>query len=293
MKKKILLLMGIFAIGIALHAQVGVNTQNPQGVFHIDVRGNTSGATNVSDDMIVNASGTGVSVGLGGFPQSNASLTLHSKNKGFQTTTVKLKNTLDVTTVSGVEEGMIVYNDNQTTDQYPNDVTKGIYLFIDNKWALIKTREYTGIPSFLTLPADFAMGAAAGMGSQAGNATKMDFRPAGATNIQIKEKGAYAFSLRTFLFIYTTLTGTPNIARGVYYIFLMGKPENSSTWVVKDLAEINTPMYRTTNESSYSITLGANFEVNEIAEIRIARNPGIVPTGVRAYGTNLTYWKLN
>lgn len=292
MKKKFLILFGIFNVGLA-QAQVGINTQSPQGVFHIDVKGNTSGVTNISDDMIVQLSGTGVSVGLGGLPQSNASLTLHSQNKGFQTTSVKLKNTLDITTVPNSEEGMIVYNDNETTDQYPNDVTRGLYLFIDNKWALIKTREYTGIPSFLTLPSDFAMGSASGMGSQAVNATKMDFRPTGATNIQIKEKGAYAFSLRTFLFIYTPLSGTPNITRGVYYIFLMGKLENSSTWVVKDLAEMNPPMYRTTNESSYSITVGANFEVNEIAEIRIARNPGMVPSGVRAYGTNLTYWKLN
>ncbi len=293
MKKKILLLMGIFSIGI-LQAQVGINTKAPQGVFHIDVNGNTSGATNISDDMIVKLSGTGVSVGLGGVPDSSASLSLFSNNKGFQTTTVKLANTLDTKTIANVEEGMVVYNENETTNQYPNDVTKGLYLFVDNKWGLIKSRDYTGIPSFISLFADFEMGSvASGTGANASTASKMDFRPNGETVIQIKEKGAYAFSLRTFLFLYTTVTGTPAIVRGGYYIYLMGKAANSSTWVVKDLAEMNPPMYRSTNESTYSITLGANFEVDEIAEIRIARGAAGRRSGVRAYGTNLTYWKLN
>lgn len=293
MKKKILLLMGIFSIGIA-QAQVGINTKNPEGVFHIDVKGNTSGTTNISDDMIAKLSGTGVSVGLGGVPDSSVSLSLFSNNKGFQTTTVKLSNTLDTKTIANVEEGMIVYNENETTNQYPNDVTKGLYLFVDNRWGLIKSREYTGIPSFIPLFADFEMGSVvSGTGAHASTASKMDFRPSGATIIQIKEKGAYAFSLRTFLFLYSIVSGTPSIVRGGYYIYLMGKAANSSTWIVKDLAEMNPPMYRSTNESTYSITLGANFEVDEIAEIRIARGASGLRTGVRAYGTNLTYWKLN
>ena len=40
MKKKILLLMGIFTIGF-IHAQVGINTQNPQGMLHIKSAGST------------------------------------------------------------------------------------------------------------------------------------------------------------------------------------------------------------------------------------------------------------
>lgn len=45
MKKKFLLLMGGFSIGILLHAQVGINTQNPLGVFHID-GASTAASTN-------------------------------------------------------------------------------------------------------------------------------------------------------------------------------------------------------------------------------------------------------
>ncbi|WP_139262133.1 hypothetical protein [Dysgonomonas macrotermitis] len=56
MKKKILLLMGIFSFGIS-YAQVGINTQNPQGIFHIDTKSNTSGSSNISDDILVDSNG--------------------------------------------------------------------------------------------------------------------------------------------------------------------------------------------------------------------------------------------
>ena len=61
MKKKILLLMGIFSIGI-LCAQVGINTNNPQRLFHIDPKGDTNGTDNTSDDVIVTESGN---IGIG------------------------------------------------------------------------------------------------------------------------------------------------------------------------------------------------------------------------------------
>lgn len=60
MKKKMLLLMGIFFIG-TIHAQVGINTLNPYGIFHIDPLANTGGTAaapvNDTDDVTVNAKG--------------------------------------------------------------------------------------------------------------------------------------------------------------------------------------------------------------------------------------------
>lgn len=61
MKKKLLLLLGIFSLGI-IHAQVGINTKNPQGVLHIDGKGNTSGTSNISDDVLINSNGN---IGIG------------------------------------------------------------------------------------------------------------------------------------------------------------------------------------------------------------------------------------
>lgn len=58
MMKKILLLMGIFYIGITyVYGQVGINTQNPQGVLHIDSKGDTSLSTNTDDDIVVDNNG--------------------------------------------------------------------------------------------------------------------------------------------------------------------------------------------------------------------------------------------
>ncbi|SHF18382.1 hypothetical protein [Dysgonomonas macrotermitis] len=63
MKKKILLLMGIFSSGI-ICSQVGINTQNPLGVFHVDPLANTNvtGTNGYEDDVIVTSTGN---VGIG------------------------------------------------------------------------------------------------------------------------------------------------------------------------------------------------------------------------------------
>ncbi|SHF77320.1 hypothetical protein SAMN05444362_1104 [Dysgonomonas macrotermitis] len=61
MKKKCLLLLGIFSFGIS-HAQVGINTQNPQGIFHIDPQADTSGTSGSGDDVVVKDNGY---VGIG------------------------------------------------------------------------------------------------------------------------------------------------------------------------------------------------------------------------------------
>lgn len=64
MKKKILLLMGIFSFGVLLHAQVGINTQNPQGIFHIDGAGDNtaSSSSKYANDFIVTPDGK---IGIG------------------------------------------------------------------------------------------------------------------------------------------------------------------------------------------------------------------------------------
>jgi len=52
---------------IALCAQVGIKTENPQGIFHIDGQGNTNGNLNRADDVIITQNGH---VGIGTIPSS-------------------------------------------------------------------------------------------------------------------------------------------------------------------------------------------------------------------------------
>lgn len=64
MKKKILLLMGIFSIGFT-YGQIGINTDEPKALFHIDASGNNSTAPITSrydDDVVITADGK---IGLG------------------------------------------------------------------------------------------------------------------------------------------------------------------------------------------------------------------------------------
>ena len=63
MKRKNLLLIGIFSLGM-LKSQLGVNTKTPLGVFHIDPAGNTNatGTSGTEDDIVVKSTGQ---VGIG------------------------------------------------------------------------------------------------------------------------------------------------------------------------------------------------------------------------------------
>ncbi|NDW10771.1 hypothetical protein [Dysgonomonas sp. 520] len=60
--KKSLLFLSMLLTCIIAYGQVGINTENPQGIFHIDPQKNTSVNTNVSDDVVVTKSGQ---VGIG------------------------------------------------------------------------------------------------------------------------------------------------------------------------------------------------------------------------------------
>lgn len=66
MKKRLIFILSLFAIGWC-HAQVGINTSNPQGVFHVDPQKNTNGSVNIADDVLVTSAGR---VGLGNITPS-------------------------------------------------------------------------------------------------------------------------------------------------------------------------------------------------------------------------------
>ncbi|NDW08805.1 hypothetical protein [Dysgonomonas sp. 520] len=61
MNKRLFFLFIVFGI-IYANAQVGINTENPQGALHIDPKKDTNGSTGTGDDVIVTESGN---VGIG------------------------------------------------------------------------------------------------------------------------------------------------------------------------------------------------------------------------------------
>ncbi|NDW09526.1 hypothetical protein [Dysgonomonas sp. 520] len=81
MKKSLLFLLLFLAV-TTLKSQVGVNTETPQGVFHIDGQRNTNGNTNVADDVVVTSAGN---VGIGtNSPQTKVDIRSTTQGGGFR-----------------------------------------------------------------------------------------------------------------------------------------------------------------------------------------------------------------
>ncbi|NDW09937.1 hypothetical protein, partial [Dysgonomonas sp. 520] len=76
------LILLIFLAVTALKAQVGVNTENPQGIFHIDGKRDTNGNTNVADDVVVDTLGR-IGVGTNN-PQTKVDIRTTTKGSGFR-----------------------------------------------------------------------------------------------------------------------------------------------------------------------------------------------------------------
>lgn len=108
----------ILTIGSLVFGQVGINTQNPQGIFTIDGGKNnaptgTPTAMQLADDFIVTASG---STGIGADPDASAILELNvsqlatTNKKGFLGPRVALTAYNDVVTIPSPATGLLVFN---------------------------------------------------------------------------------------------------------------------------------------------------------------------------------------
>jgi len=117
MKKNIYLAIALTTSSLAW-SQVGINTQNPQGVFNIDgaknnVTTGTPTAAQLQDDFIVTASG---STGIGTTPDASAILELNvnqlasGSKKGFLAPRVALTAYNDAATIPSPATGLLVYN---------------------------------------------------------------------------------------------------------------------------------------------------------------------------------------
>lgn len=116
--KTIILLITNFAF-VSMFSQVGVNTSNPQGVFHVDgakdnAATGVSTAAQQSNDFIVSTDG---SVGIGtNTPNSSAILDVNvdglpsGSKKGFLGPKVALDSYTDQMTISSPATGLLVYN---------------------------------------------------------------------------------------------------------------------------------------------------------------------------------------
>ncbi len=144
MKKYILNFALTFAMFSTIYGQVGVNTSNPQGSFHIDGKSSaattnpTSGipsATQLTDDFIVKSTGQ---MAIGTTPNDYSMLTIKSldKQRGIMIPDINLtSNTLDLNSdgdsdVSNQPIGLMIFNTGTTFSQ-------GYYFWNGSEWRSI------------------------------------------------------------------------------------------------------------------------------------------------------------
>jgi hypothetical protein len=285
-----------------LQAQVGINTNNPQGVFHIDTKGNNPSigipsAAEMADDVIVDKNTvSGVNVSIGGKVPNNSSaqLSLLDPNKAILLNRVALTGLRDITTIPNPPAGMLVYN-TATAGTYPNNITPGYYYFDGAVWykwmygevgSELSQHDLIGTCSSTSVASLNAAGAAT-------TAALADFG-----TIKIKEKGVYIFSLRLYGVAIANGAGTfpPVFYRGIFYLYMM---KNGSTKL--DAIEINVPYSGGSGASAHTatVTLQSLLNTDDVVTFRLAHyssgygwslwsNGG----GLIANKTSLIYWKI-
>lgn len=144
MKTKFIFL-GMLLIPILASSQVGINTNNPQGILHVDGANdnpefNAPTTAQVANDFIVTSNGA---VGIGTItPDASSILELNvdglnsGSKKGFLGPRVALKSNTDTITIPKPANGLLVYN--LGTD--PNFVYTGYIFWNGTQWKSIDGR---------------------------------------------------------------------------------------------------------------------------------------------------------
>lgn len=139
MKKIFILIFYLLSSVYITHAQIGIHTTNPQGVFHIDSKKNNPNgilptAEQQHDDFVILADGT---IGIGtSTPHSSAMIELNTEHrdigskKGFLAPKVALTSYTDNSTITNPAEGLLVYNLGTNT----NFTYKGYVFWNGSEW---------------------------------------------------------------------------------------------------------------------------------------------------------------
>ncbi|PKF76064.1 hypothetical protein [Chryseobacterium sp. PMSZPI] len=113
MIKKSLLLPLVLVTSLSTHAQVGIQTQNPQGVFNVDgLKDNPATGTPTPaqqlNDFVITSNG---SVGIGTTsPDNSAKFEVKAQDKGALLPRIPLTSSTDQTTIPSPAVGLLVYN---------------------------------------------------------------------------------------------------------------------------------------------------------------------------------------
>lgn len=287
MKYITLLILSIVVLS-PVFGQIGINTQNPKGVFHIDAKGDDS----LLNDLLVTTDGSGgVNMGLGAIPTISSQLTLSDTNKALKLNRVALKSITDRVTIPAPQRGLIVYN---TTIN--ESLTEAIYYYSGYRWVRLETTPYNGeiinqrnlvegVKTIDILSDAIKNGRSGGI--------ELRFSNIKGEGIKVPEDGSYAFSFRLY--------GSPNkftnaTEKGRFYIFMVRKSDSK----LLDSAELDILIY-SGRPISYTIALAAILKKNDEVLFYLGHLEGAKytwslgsssATAVNANRTSMIYWKF-
>ena len=144
MKTKFIFL-GMLLIPLSVYSQVGVNTDNPKAIFHVDgakdnpKMGDPTPAQQTNDFVITNNGSVGIGTNT---PDSSSIFEINVDNlnpgykKGFLGPRVSLISSTDSTTIPKPAKGLLVYNDG-ANDSFPYT---GYTVWIGNQWVTLDSR---------------------------------------------------------------------------------------------------------------------------------------------------------
>lgn len=273
-------LLGILSFSLSANSQIGVNTENPQTLFHIDALGNNNTGTTPSvaqqlDDVYMGMmSDNEIVMSLGKLPEINTQLSLNDANKSFLPNKVALTSQLDIVTVPNPQTGMMVYN----TSSIPgtNGVLPGLYVYEDNTWKYLFTEDtkklqMRNLATAMVTPACSA--------ADYNCASVLDF----GEDIIITDTGAYGIGVSLYGRPNPTLT-TPS--REILYIWLM------ANGVPVDVAELNMTGFTGGNQFTYTVFLGGKFNVGDKLTCRLSYNVTYHPMYLYPDKSYMMYWRL-
>ncbi|QBA23445.1 hypothetical protein EU348_20630 [Chryseobacterium indologenes] len=138
MKKNILVILTVLSSSLSF-GQVGINTTNPQGIFHVDgakdnpATGSTSQAQQANDLVITPTGSTGIGTVT---PDASAILDLTSSDKGMLAPRVNLTSATMQLGTSANAVGLLVFNTGTALSQ-------GYYFWNGSEWRIVSSTTAT------------------------------------------------------------------------------------------------------------------------------------------------------
>lgn len=322
MRKYIYIVIGCAFFSTLSAQNVGIFTENPQTLLHIDGAKNNPkdqapSKDQQKDDVSIQESQGGINWGIGIISpkESSAQIELGGTKSGFVPNKVALTGTNDLLTVPNPIDGMLIYN---TTDNVTLGLTPSLYYFTDGEWIKLYTREVVSTIEYRDLfggsdtrPETIPNGGSfiPEDGSKAhenpDQASTMYWTDPtnpttyGSKTINIPEDGSYAFSFR----FYSQIALKNADRRLVLYLWAL-KDDVGSTANILDGAEIDIPQPKKVGYYTYNITLAAECKAGDNISFRVGRpskfdsgtliasptmTVGETPSPMR---TSLLFWKL-